>query len=776
MDGNGGNNNVENPNVGTPNAESNNTSQDPTRGFDPENQKEKKSLGERLSPFKDGLDAYRQSGSIGGMAKNLAKNKLNDKINEKIDDKKQQLKDNVKNKVNDKLPESVKKKKDALNNKKQQMQDKINAPKKKLDEGRAKLNEKAFKGAVRTAVDAAAPGAGTAAEKLLDTPKGAPALDAAKEASNPASAITQGTKKLVQIVVSDQIKKDLLIKLLPVLVGIMIIIFIPLSLFKFSDSEIFFKGYNEGDSTGEISDNEYEAFYKNVEKYGGSNQKMVVAVLTAYQDNDTYGKDGDYESDCTDEEIESGTCETNNSNISSKSKKQMKKYIKKVAKQIDKSGDISEGDYDDPENTGSKFFQWLYKDFVEEYYNEEFEKIKDKRNIKNKKEEIITFIYLYYKELDDNIGIGGGTTYSSCPNGITVIGSGTYDLDEYVAGVVAHENYSSYMESMKAQAVAARTYALATTNNCTKPIGNSTNSQTFHPIEVVKKSYPKAIDAAKSTSGEVLTYKGEIFAAQYDSFYGTCSSDTCSATYTKIPSEEKHTVTMPRSFLQTLGGHGRGMSQCVANYMASTGSNYKDILKRFYANDVEISTMTAQSVGDLYAFGGSGLAAESFFPISKKDIKRIYKSSGWYYSSGKYHGATDLACYWNGSAKNCHTIGIYSAHDGVVSSIGTAQCNGMSREAGAKTGLPYVPGCMGTYVNVRITSGNYAGYMFLYYHLSSVASGLKVGDKVTAGQYLGNMGNTGKSTGPHLHFQLNDPSGNRTNFNDAIDRLLASIK
>lgn len=770
MDENSGNNNVEN-----------NTTQDPTKGFDPENQKEKKSLGEKLSPFKDGLNAYnayKQAGSLGGMAKNLAK----DAGKEKAKEAGRQLANNFKNRIGNgtnKMPSNVSNKKKEMDEKGKANRSQQKTPdddlekKKQTDSLSPEMRELALKKGVKTAVDIAAPGtgAGEFAEAALDTPKGRPAVEEAKT-----NGVKSGVQKLIQIFVSEQLKKALLTKVLPVIAAVFIIILIPIMLTKFFDSEIYFKGYAEGESTGEIVDKDYEAFYKNVEKYGSVNSKMVVAVLTAYQDNDTYGKDGDYNADCTDEELETGTCIIENTNINSKSKKQMKKYIKKVAKQIEKSGDIAEGDYDDPLNTGSEFFNWLYKDFVEDYYSEYFTNLKDEKKIKDKKDEIVSFIYLYYNELNDNDTSLIGATYSSCPNGITVIGSGTYDLDDYVAGVVAHENYTSYMESMKAQAIAARTYALAVTNNCTKPIGNSTNSQTFYPIETVKQKYPKALDAAKATSGEVLTYKGEIFASEYDSFKGTCSGDTCTATYTRIPSSEKHTVTIPRNFLVTQGGHGRGMSQCAANYMASTGSTYKDILKRFYANDVEVSTMTAQSVGDLYAFGGTGLAAESFFPISKKDIKRIYKSSGWYYGSGKYHGATDIACYWNGSAKNCHTIGIYSAHDGVVSSIGTAQCNGISTEAASKTGLPYVPGCMGTHVNVRITSGEYKGYMFLYYHLSSVAPGLKVGDSVQAGQLLGYMGNTGRSTGPHLHFQLNDPKGNRTNFNSAIDKLLASVK
>ena len=56
----------------------------------------------------------------------------------------------------------------------------------------------------------------------------------------------------------------------------------------------------------------------------------------------------------------------------------------------------------------------------------------------------------------------------------------------------------------------------------------------------------------------------------------------------------------------------------------------------------------------------------------------------------------------------------------------------------------------GNHVIVRIADGVYAGYM----HMQPGSIRVKVGDKVTRGQVLGLLGNSGNSTEPHLHFQL----------------------
>ena len=46
------------------------------------------------------------------------------------------------------------------------------------------------------------------------------------------------------------------------------------------------------------------------------------------------------------------------------------------------------------------------------------------------------------------------------------------------------------------------------------------------------------------------------------------------------------------------------------------------------------------------------------------------------------------------------------------------------------------------------------GGWVIYAHLSKALA--KPGDKVVAGQHIGESGNTGNSSGPHLHFEMRD--------------------
>ena len=58
----------------------------------------------------------------------------------------------------------------------------------------------------------------------------------------------------------------------------------------------------------------------------------------------------------------------------------------------------------------------------------------------------------------------------------------------------------------------------------------------------------------------------------------------------------------------------------------------------------------------------------------------------------------------------------------------------------------------GNHVNLDLGGGVFA----MYAHLQPGSIRVKVGDRVSRGQVLGLVGNSGNSTEPHLHFQLMD--------------------
>lgn len=80
----------------------------------------------------------------------------------------------------------------------------------------------------------------------------------------------------------------------------------------------------------------------------------------------------------------------------------------------------------------------------------------------------------------------------------------------------------------------------------------------------------------------------------------------------------------------------------------------------------------------------------------------------------------------------------------------------------ARTGTPVYAPADGVVEYARSLSGygrtvklNHAkGYDTLYAHLSRYAKGLRAGQSVNKGQLIAYVGNTGMSTGPHLHYEI----------------------
>lgn len=113
-------------------------------------------------------------------------------------------------------------------------------------------------------------------------------------------------------------------------------------------------------------------------------------------------------------------------------------------------------------------------------------------------------------------------------------------------------------------------------------------------------------------------------------------------------------------------------------------------------------------------------------PISNKDLRRIGSYFGYrtdpFYKVTKFHEGIDFTA----------SVGtdIYSTGDGVVTKVERSR---------------------GGYGNSIIINHGF-GYETVYAHMSKMD--VRRGEKVKRGQVIGHVGNTGKSTSPHLHYEV----------------------
>lgn len=119
-------------------------------------------------------------------------------------------------------------------------------------------------------------------------------------------------------------------------------------------------------------------------------------------------------------------------------------------------------------------------------------------------------------------------------------------------------------------------------------------------------------------------------------------------------------------------------------------------------------------------------ATPAIQPVSNKDLDRIASGFGYridpIYKTIKLHAGLDFTAPTG--------TPIYATADGVVSISGFSD---------------------GGYGNHVVINHGY-GYETLYGHMSRIKA--KRGQKVTRGEVIGYVGSTGKSTGPHLHYEV----------------------
>jgi murein DD-endopeptidase MepM/ murein hydrolase activator NlpD len=113
-------------------------------------------------------------------------------------------------------------------------------------------------------------------------------------------------------------------------------------------------------------------------------------------------------------------------------------------------------------------------------------------------------------------------------------------------------------------------------------------------------------------------------------------------------------------------------------------------------------------------------------PISNKNLRRVASGFGWrtdpIYKTQRFHEGLDFSAP--------EGTEIYATGDGVVTTIKTST--------------------IGYGKHLSINHG--FGYVTVYAHMSKF--NVRQGQKVKRGDVIGYVGNTGKSTGPHLHYEV----------------------
>lgn len=170
------------------------------------------------------------------------------------------------------------------------------------------------------------------------------------------------------------------------------------------------------------------------------------------------------------------------------------------------------------------------------------------------------------------------------------------DIEEYLKGVVPAEVGNAALEAGKAQAVAARTFALYRYQTKGSISDKSSTDQAFRTSRF-SNSYARAHQAVEETKGEVLYYNNKIVTnAHYSAMNGGrtySSEEVWGGKRAYLIAQED-----PWDYAVSKGkknGHGVGMSQTGAKQAASLGIKYDAILA-FYYPGTEIRSNYGQTV------------------------------------------------------------------------------------------------------------------------------------------------------------------------------------
>ncbi len=192
---------------------------------------------------------------------------------------------------------------------------------------------------------------------------------------------------------------------------------------------------------------------------------------------------------------------------------------------------------------------------------------------------------------------------------VDVEGRGSIDVEsEYLPGVVACENGNADFEALKAQAVAARSWAQAMTQDSGVTLENSENHQVFDcDYAQVEDRHRRAVE---ETAGQVLVHNDTLVYGFYVAG-AIPSGGSCIGAGGNDPTNTEHHVTYNegrigpgvRPATPPMGNPdhpgNRGVkSQNGAHCLSERGRSYEEILRFYYGDDISVKVSNESKCSD----------------------------------------------------------------------------------------------------------------------------------------------------------------------------------
>ena len=312
-----------------------------------------------------------------------------------------------------------------------------------------------------------------------------------------------------------------------------------------------------------------------------------------------------------------------------------------------------------------------------------------------------------------------------CGGNTPIPGEELVDFDKYVLGVAYAENEGGPAEGIKAEAISAKSYALRRPDKMGYVVG----------LKITEENGQKILNIRNCTSDQVYCdpdkgcwsdsrTAGRTVHSGYDSSKAWKKPPLAQESYIRQAVDEIKDKVLITDSNNIYYATYTSIEQDRWNAQARQGKTYQEMLAETYPA-AKVSTLTCTSSSN-----GSG-SCKASLPVTISGTE-IPISSPFGPRWGSFHRGVDIPV---GEGTE-----IYSVFDGTVTHSGW-----------------YGTGGLAVIVAHDLDGDGATDYNSRYYHMSNPVA--KVGEKVTGGQLIGYSGNTGFSTGPHLHFGLETPSG-----------------